>query len=134
MSDAVTPEQSEFLKSHRLAVLATGRGDGSPQVSTIMYSFDGDTVVISAKAYTAKWKNAVRQPNIAMVVNDGRAQLVLYGTAEGIAKDPERVTQHKRLLTAMGGDLPSDDELIERLNSQDRTIIRITPTKVLFNE
>ncbi len=130
----MTPEQEEYLRSHRLGVLATGRGDGSPQVSTIMYSFDGDTIVLSAKTYTAKWKNALRQPNVALLVNDGRQQLVLYGTAEGIADDPERVAQHQRLIAGMGGDPPSDEDVSARLDSEDRTIIRITPTKVLSNE
>lgn len=134
MSDVMTPEQAEYLRSHRLAVLATGRSDGSPQVSTIMYAFDGETVVISAKSYTAKWKNALRQPNVALLVNDGRQQLVLYGTAEGIADDPERVTEHKRLLAAMGREPNSDEELSARLDSEDRTIIRVTPTKVMSNE
>ena len=99
-----------------------------------MYSFDGDTIVISARTYTAKWKNAVRQPNVALLVNDGRQQLVLYGTAEGIAEDPERVTQHKRIIVGMGLEPPPDEELSASLDSEDRTIIRITPTKVLANE
>jgi PPOX class probable F420-dependent enzyme len=134
MSDVMTPEQAEYLQSHRLAVLATGRSDGSPQVSTIMYQFDGETVVISAKTYTAKWQNAVRQQNVAMVINDDRVQMVLYGTAEGIADDPERMTQHKRILGVFSPELPTDEEIIERLDREKRTIIRITPTKVLFNE
>jgi PPOX class probable F420-dependent enzyme len=134
MSIVMTAEQAEYLRSHRLAVLATGRSDGSPQVSTIMYAFDGETIVISAKSYTAKWKNALRQPNVALLVNDGRQQLVIYGTAEGIAEDPERMTEHKRLLAAMGREAGSDDELSTRLDSENRTIIRITPTKVMSNE
>ena len=134
MSDVMTAEQAEYLRSHRLAVLATGRSDGSPQVSTIMYAFDGETIVISAKSYTAKWKNTLRQPKVALLVNDGRQQLVIYGTAEGIADDPERVTEHKRLLAAMGREPGSDDELSTRLDSENRTIIRITPTKVMSNE
>ena len=48
----MTPEQAAFLRSHRLAVLATGRRDGSPQVSTMAY--DGDHVVMSVTTDRAK--------------------------------------------------------------------------------
>lgn len=94
---ALTPEQDEYLKNHRLAVLATGRQDGSPQVSTIMYHYDGTDIVTSVKSYTAKWNNALRQPKVALLVNDGRKQLVLYGEAEGIADDPERKQLTRRM-------------------------------------
>jgi hypothetical protein len=37
-----TDAQLEFLRAHRQAVLATGRRDGSPQVSTVVYAVDGE--------------------------------------------------------------------------------------------
>jgi hypothetical protein len=41
MSDApYTAAQLAFLRAHRQAVLATGRSDGSPQVSTFLIELD----------------------------------------------------------------------------------------------
>ncbi len=84
-------DQRQFLDEHTWAILATGRADGSPQQSMVGYSVDGDgRIVVSAKAYTAKWKNARRQPKVCLTVPDGRQHLVLYGVAEAIDTDPDR--------------------------------------------
>ena len=125
-----------FADAHTWAVLATGRKDGSPQQSMIGYGIDDEgRMVISAKAYTAKWKNAVRQPNVSVTVADGRAHLVVYGTAETIADDPLRAELTALAFSALSGEPPPDpDSLIPFLDEQDRTVLRITPTKTLFHE
>ena len=41
---ALAEAQSEYLKSHTQGVLGTGRKNGSPQLSTINYMFDGEHV------------------------------------------------------------------------------------------
>jgi len=59
------PQHLDFLRSHVWAVLATGRVDGSPQQSMVGYAVDDDQrLLVSAKSYTAKWNNAVRQPKV----------------------------------------------------------------------
>ncbi|HTN79651.1 MAG TPA: pyridoxamine 5'-phosphate oxidase family protein, partial [Acidimicrobiales bacterium] len=69
MTAHLTDEQRSYLTDHMWAVLATGRMDGSPQVSMIGYVLDAeDRMVISIKSYTAKWKNALRQPRVAIMV------------------------------------------------------------------
>ena len=67
-----------------------------------MYHYDGSDILTSVKSYTAKWNNALRQPKVALLVNDGRKQLVIYGDAEGIADDPERNELTRRMQIAMG--------------------------------
>jgi hypothetical protein len=68
----ITPEQDAYLREHSMAVLATGRRDGSPQLSTIGYDFDGTDIAISVTSDRAKWLNAVRQPRVSMLMLDGR--------------------------------------------------------------
>ena len=80
-----------FLRDHVWAILATGRRDGSPQQSMVGYVVDDQgRIVVSVKSYTAKWKNALRQPRVSLTVPDGRAHLVVYGEAEAIDADPLR--------------------------------------------
>jgi PPOX class probable F420-dependent enzyme len=129
-----TEEQLEFLRAHRQAVLATGRSDGSPQVSTVAYAVDGGQVLISAKHYTSKYRNAARRPKIALVVNDGHAQLVVYGTAEAIQDDPLRTDLTAKIWAAMTGEAIEDPAtLVPTLDEQQRTVLRITADRVLFN-
>ena len=129
----MTPEQAEFLATHHQAVLATGRRDGSPQVSTMGYHFDGEHVFMSVTTTRAKWHNVGRQPKVAMVVNEGRRQLVLYGTAERVATDPERLQRTREVRKAFGMEVPADAELAAQLDADQRVILKITPTSVLMN-
>ncbi|MEE2703746.1 MAG: TIGR03618 family F420-dependent PPOX class oxidoreductase [Myxococcota bacterium] len=131
----LTEEQRKFLGDHKQCVLATGRRDGSPQVSTVAYDFDGNDIVISAKSYTAKWLNALRQPHVALVVNDGHKQLVLYGSAETIEEDPLRVELTRRVFRRLtGNEPPPEERLLPMLDEQRRTILRITPDRVFMND
>lgn len=131
----ITPEQEAYLREHQMAVLATGRKDGSPQISTVNYHFDGADIAISVTSDRAKWVNTVRQPRVAMVVLDGHKQLILYGTVEGVADDPDRVELTKRLRASMGREPDGDDAALSaQLDEAKRVILRITPDKVLMND
>ena len=89
-----TDEQMEFLSNHRWAVLATGRRDGSPQQAMVGYTMDDEgRLILSTPASTAKWRNALRQPNVCITIPDGRVNVAVYGTAEGIEADPERANR-----------------------------------------
>lgn len=136
VSAVYTPEQKAYLDEHLWAVLATGRADGSPQQSMVGYVVDEEgRLVISAKRYTAKWKNAVRNPKVSVTVPDRRAHLVVYGTAETIDTDPLRAELTADVFARLTGtDRPDPVSLIPTLDEQERTVLRITPARVLFSE
>ena len=129
-------EQEAYLRDHKWAVLATGRQDGSPQISQIGYHWDGTDIVISIKSFTAKWKNALRQPKIALLVHDDRKQLIIYGRAECIELDPQRAELTARVFRVLSGkpDLAIDENFLKMLDQQQRTVLRITPDKAFMNE
>jgi PPOX class probable F420-dependent enzyme len=123
-------EQQAFLESRLWAALATGRRDGSPQLSHVGYAWDGEHLLVSVKSYTAKWHNARRQPRVALLVHEDRKQLVIYGTAECIDRDPERATLTAAVFRRLtGNDMSVDDGFIAMLDEQRRTILKITPGK-----
>ena len=131
-----TPQQKRYLEDHQWAVLGTGRSDGSPQQSMVGYVVDGDgRLVISAKRYTAKWKNASRNPKVSVTVPDGRSHLVIYGTAETIDTDPLRAELTADVFARLAAtDRPDPTSLVPTLDEQQRTVIRVTPEKILFAE
>lgn len=131
-----TAEQRRYLEGHTWAVLATGRADGSPQQSMVGYVLDAEgRLVISAKRYTAKWKNAVRNPKVSVTVPDGRSHLVIYGMAETIDTDPLRAELSADVFARLANtDRPDPASIVPMLDEQERTVIRITPEKVLFVE
>jgi PPOX class probable F420-dependent enzyme len=135
-NDVLNEEQQAFLRSQKIAVLATGRRDGSPQVSHIVYDFDGHDIAISVKSYTAKWKNALRQPKVALLVHDGRKQLVIYGRAEAIAEDPDRIALTARVFARLSGkpEIEVTDEFVAGMDAQKRTVLRVIPEKATMND
>ncbi|MBK5289007.1 MAG: pyridoxamine 5'-phosphate oxidase family protein [Acidimicrobiia bacterium] len=134
MTFAWDPDHRKYLDDHLWAVLATGRADGSPQQSMVGYVVDDEgRLIISAKSYTAKWKNALRQPKVSVTVPDGRAHLVIYGKAETIDEDPLRAELTAHIFAAMSGTEAADPTtLVDTLNEQQRTVLRITPTKTMY--
>jgi len=125
-----------FLRDHLWAVLATSRRDGSPQQSMVGYVVDDEgRIVVSTKSFTAKWKNAVRHPQVSLTVADGRVHLVLSGTAEAIVRDPERAELTADVFARLsGGTRPDPASLVEVLDQQERTVLRITPASRLLHE
>ena len=71
----------EFLKERRLGIFATGRRDGSPQLTILAYRFDGKEVVINTGSETAKVKNVRKRPRVSLAVSDGPRCVVVYGEA-----------------------------------------------------
>ena len=133
----LTPDQESYLREHRLAVLATGRRDGSPQLSTIMYDYDGDDLVVSVRRRSAKWHNVQQQPSVALLVPDGRRQLIVYGRAEPLGH-PERLAAMRRInrRSRRRSDEPEldDDALAAQIDEARRGLIRITIERVFMND
>jgi PPOX class probable F420-dependent enzyme len=125
-----------FLRDHLWAVLATSRRDGSPQQSMVGFVLDDEgRLVVSTKSYTAKWKNAMRQPQVSLAVTDGRAHLVVYGEAEAIDRDPARAELTADVFARLsGGTRPDPESIVALLDEQRRTVLRITPTGRVFHE
>ena len=114
------PQHLAVSSSHVWAVLATGRSDGSPQQSMIGYTIDDELrLLVSAKAYTAKWNNAVRQPKVCLTVPDGRIHLVVYGEVEPIDADPLRAELTAQIFGALSGNpAPDPTTIIPMLDEQ----------------
>jgi PPOX class probable F420-dependent enzyme len=132
----LSPEQEDFLRSHQLAALATGRKDGSPQLSHIVYDWDGESMIISVKSFTAKWHNALRQPRVSLLVHDGRKQLVIYGRAQAVTRDPERIELTARVLRKLSGnpDIEVNEAFVSGMNAQKRTILKVKPEQAFMND
>ena len=130
----------EFLKTHRLGVLATGRRDGSPQQALIAYQFDGHDFGISTRAPSAKAKNVRKQPRVSLTVSDGPRVVVVYGRAS-LVREPEEVLRYylTRLVSprpsagsGQGQAEPVDPEALRRrLGKEERVVLVITPEKYL---
>jgi PPOX class probable F420-dependent enzyme len=122
---------TEFLKSHRLAVLATGRRDGSPQQALIAYMFDGKEFAIRTSDASAKAKNIRKRGKVSLSVTDGPKAVVVYGSArlvEGADAAPylDRMAQQTR--PAGGGSAPARPA---RPQTGNTLVILVSPEKYM---
>jgi len=129
-------QQRQFLDDHRWGVLATVSATAAPQQSMVGYVVDAEgRIVVSTKAYTAKWRNAQSRPQVSLTVVEGHAHLAIAGTAEAIDADPERAELTADVFARLAGaERPDPDSLVAMLDEQQRTIIRIAPASATFHE
>lgn len=130
-----TDEEKNYLATHKWGLLATGRSDGSPQLSMVGYALDSEgRFLISTRVTSAKWLNVTRQSKVGISVPDGRVNLVVYGTAETFDVDPERAELSADVLAVvLGQDRPDPSAIILWLDQDSRGVLRITPDKALFH-
>ena len=122
--------ESEFLKTHRLGILATGKRDGSPQQSLIAYNYDGNDIVISTGDQAAKYKNLRKRPSASLIVTDGPKAVTIYGAATFIYGDAADAVREARLQPPRpAGNQPARPAP----NRGERLIIRIAPAAFFSN-
>jgi len=127
-------DADKWLRDHSLCTLATGRRDGSPQLSLVSYQYDGKDIVISTADDRAKWLNSKRLPRVSLLVQDGRQYVLVYGPAEHVESDPERLELTKRVpgyqrrLDRHHGD---EHAVVAELNAEKRAILRVIPEQMV---
>jgi PPOX class probable F420-dependent enzyme len=127
-------DAEKWLREHTLCSLATGRRDGSPQLSLVSYGYDGTDIVISTCTDRPKWSNSKRQSKVALLVQDGRQYVLVYGRAEHVESDPERleamkrIPSYKRRLEQAAGNL---EGVIAELDAEKRVVLRVVPEQIV---
>jgi PPOX class probable F420-dependent enzyme len=122
----------DFVREHHDAVMSTYRRDGSPQLSPVTCSVDGDVfVVVSTRETAMKTKNLRRDPRVSLCVVssgfygdwiqiDGRADVVSLPDAM------EPLVDYYRSLR---GEHPDWDDYRAAMTRDQRVVVRITPER-----
>jgi PPOX class probable F420-dependent enzyme len=116
-----------FLDGRELARLATVSKDLMPHVIPVMYTMDGEKVIVAVDYGTKKLENMKANPKVALVVDDYEPNRAVFiqGTCEILERGPE----YLRLL----------DLLFKKFESYrnnpwtegESPILSITPLKVV---
>ncbi len=125
-------ELLDFVRPRHRFLLATARSDGRPQLSPVSGGVDGrGRLVISSYPRRAKITNAERIPLVSVCVIsdewngpwvqvDGEAEVLHIPEAEDALVDYFR---------CISGEHPDWAEYRAAMRSQDKSLIRITPTR-----
>lgn len=126
----LTAEHAEFMDEHRFGVLSTGRRDGSPQASMVGYVLDGKDVLVTFRRNSAKYHNISRQPRVVLSVPDGRRLLTIYGDAELVEHDPQRVDAFQTILKSYGMPEAPSADLAKSMDDEQRLVLRMRPRSI----
>jgi PPOX class probable F420-dependent enzyme len=128
----ITPAVRQFLDTQRNVVISTVRSDGSPQISPVWYLFDGEAFIISTAKETAKWHNLLRDPRVALCVDepDTGRMVVAYGRAELADED---IWDTTRMLVEKYVKEPAAVQAhMERIfKNWTRVIVKLKPERVI---
>jgi PPOX class probable F420-dependent enzyme len=125
----ITPEEEEFLREHRFAVLTTLRRGGAPQSTPVYYFYGGGKLYVSATRDRFKTINAQRDPRVAVCALDEGppfSYVQVMGRAE--VTDEDLVATTRRIYMLFRSELADDFE--ENLKREGRTLLVVTPERV----
>lgn len=119
-----------FLQERRFAVLGTINQDGSPQLTTMWYLLEGDTIVMNTKAGRTKEHNMRREPRISVCVADGYDYVTISGRVEMI--DDPQIAQHDifRLAIRYDGIESAKQQMEEQFSKETRVSLRLKPERI----
>ncbi len=72
MSVSFTKEEIEYIKSQRLARIATASKKGHPDVAPVGFDFDGEYFYVGGHILprTLKYRNILENPKVSFVIDD----------------------------------------------------------------
>lgn len=137
MASAVDQEIAEFIRTHRVARLATADGDGRPLALPICYAFDGEHFYSPvdekpkqvAPRQLKRVRNIEANPHVALVIDDYADDWskLAYVLASGLATIIGPGTdEHARAVRLLRDKYPQ----YRAMAIDERIIIKITPTRI----
>jgi PPOX class probable F420-dependent enzyme len=122
----------DFVRPRHRFLLSTTRADGRPQLSPVSGGVDADgRIVISSYPGRAKTTNAERDPRVSVCVLSDEWNgpwVQVDGDAE-VLHMPEALEGLVDYFRCISGEHPDWYEYREAMRIQDKSLIRITPTR-----
>jgi PPOX class probable F420-dependent enzyme len=131
MAAKLSERARAFLQEPRFAVLGTINKDSSPQLTTMWYLLEGDTIVMNTRAGRTKERNMRRDPRISVCVADGYDYVTITGRVEMI--DDPQVAQHDifRLAIRYDGIESAKQQMEEQFSKETRVSLRLKPEQII---
>jgi PPOX class probable F420-dependent enzyme len=122
----------EFVRPRHRLILATTRRDGRPQLSPVTGGVDDQgRIVVSTYPARAKARNAEHDPRVSVLVLSDEWDgpwVQVDGEAE-VLHMPEAADGLVDYYRCIAGEHPDWGEYREAMRVQDKSLIRVTPTR-----
>src|SRR5579884_2089142 len=125
MPSTLSDKVRAFLQERRFAVLGTLNEDGSPQLTTMWYLLEGDTIMMNTKVGRVKERNMRRDPRISVCIPDDYSYVTISGTVE-LIDDPEISQQDiYRLAVPYAREEPAKRQMEEQFSKETRVTLHL---------
>lgn len=122
----------DFVRPRHNLLLSTERSDGRPQISPLSGGVDQQgRIVISTYPGRAKTRNAEKRPQVSVLVlsdDFGGPWVQVDGEAE-VLHMPDSLDGLVDYFRCISGEHPDWDEYRDAMALQNKSLIRITPTR-----
>jgi PPOX class probable F420-dependent enzyme len=125
-------ELLDFVRPRHRMLVVTSRSDGRPQVSPVSGGVDAEgRIVISSYPGRAKTRNAERNPQVSVCVisDDWDGPWVQVDGDAEVLHMPEAADGLVDYFRCIAGEHPNWDEYRDAMKIQNKSLLRITPTR-----
>ena len=125
-------ELLDFIRPRHRLVLVTARRDGRPQMSPVTGGVDDQgRIVVSTYPSRAKTRNAEHDSRVSVLVlsDDWDAPWVQVDGEAEVLHMPEAADGLVDYYRCIAGEHPDWDDYREAMRTQDKSLIRVTPTR-----
>jgi len=119
----------DFLSERRNAAIATINKDGTPQVTPVIYYWDGSTFYFSVTKATVKYKNLMRDPRMSVIVDDVLNHHCVIAKGKATIQEENIWDITGKIIHKYYG-AEEGDPYLEQLKKQERVLIVLKPTKM----
>ena len=134
MLTATSRRVLEFTQHTYLAIMSTVYPSGGPQAFPVWYEYDGECFTVTTEAGTAKVRNILHNPKVALCITNTSRQmksLTVLGRAEVVMDNKLAQELHRRLsLRYLGPE--EGTEWADSMAEEEMALIRIMPEKHLW--
>ena len=124
-----TEQINDFLSERRNATIATINKNGTPQLTPVIFYWDGSTFYISVTKETMKYKNLKRDPRLSLIVDDVLDHHCVIAKGKATIQEQDIWDMTSKITYKYYGKEESEPYL-EQLKKQNRVLIIFKPTKI----
>ncbi|HXG22631.1 MAG TPA: TIGR03618 family F420-dependent PPOX class oxidoreductase [Methylomirabilota bacterium] len=125
-----TKEQTEaFLAERRNAAIATLNTKGDPQLTPVIFYWDGSAFYFTVTKETIKYRNIKRDPRISVIVDDVLDHHCVLASGKAEIRENNIWEMTSKIVYKYYGK-EEGDPYLEQLKKQNRVLIVLKPKKM----